>query len=110
MRRFFTLIPLVCAFFFASVASETLAAGPEDRGNVSILPVGAAPKALDAPHFPNRLCAFVWRNWNLLELDASARMNVPGVPEGCWGWRFGWEQLTDRQTDFLRDITSMYHR
>ncbi len=47
---------------------------------------------------------------DLLELDASARMNVPGVPEGCWGWRFGWEQLTDRQTDFLRDITSMYHR
>ncbi|MBR4748577.1 MAG: 4-alpha-glucanotransferase [Abditibacteriota bacterium] len=47
---------------------------------------------------------------DLLELDGSARMNVPGQPEGCWGWRFDWEQVTDRQRDFLRDITAMYHR
>ncbi|MBO4548818.1 MAG: 4-alpha-glucanotransferase [Abditibacteriota bacterium] len=47
---------------------------------------------------------------DLLELDGSARMNVPGQPEGCWGWRFGWEQVTDRRRDFLRDITALYHR
>lgn len=73
MRRIFTRILSVCALFLVIFTSGILMAGPEDRGDVSILPVGSAPKALDAPHFPNRLCAFVWRNWNLLELDALAR-------------------------------------
>ena len=30
------------------------------------LPKGAAPKPVALPHFPDRLHAFVWRNWTLV--------------------------------------------
>lgn len=39
-----------------------------------MLPVGAAPAALDFPHFPDRLHAFVWRNWNLVETERLAKV------------------------------------
>ena len=32
---------------------------------------------------------------DLLGLDSSARMNVPGKAEGNWGWRFQWSQIND---------------
>ncbi|WP_337175800.1 hypothetical protein [Paludisphaera sp.] len=38
---------------------------PAARGD-SPLPVGPAPAALPTPHFPDRLHAFVWRNWELV--------------------------------------------
>ncbi len=38
------------------------------------LPVGNAPAPLPLAHFPNRLCAFVWRNWTLVPLDRMARV------------------------------------
>ena len=31
------------------------------------LPVGSHPTALEFPHFPDRLHAFVWRNWQLVD-------------------------------------------
>jgi hypothetical protein len=31
------------------------------------LPTGSAPKAIGFPHFPDRLHAVVWRNWQLVE-------------------------------------------
>src|SRR5437867_12539241 len=31
------------------------------------LPVGSSPVALEFPHFPSRVHAFVFRNWNLVE-------------------------------------------
>jgi hypothetical protein len=37
----------------------------------TVLPAGSAPAALELPHFPDRLHAFVWRNWNVVE---SARL------------------------------------
>ncbi len=33
----------------------------------SVLPVGPAPKALDFPHFPDRVHTFIWRNWPVVE-------------------------------------------
>src|SRR3981081_4061628 len=36
-----------------------------------VLPVGPAPVALELRHFPDRVHAFVWRNWNVVE---SARL------------------------------------
>ena len=36
------------------------------------LPEGNAPPALGFPHFPDRQHAFVWRNWNLVELTRLA--------------------------------------
>ncbi len=38
------------------------------------LPRGGAPKALGLPHFPDRLHAFVWRNWPLVPADRMARV------------------------------------
>ena len=40
----------------------------------SSLPVGSHPTALDTPHFPNRLHAFVWRNWQLVEPSRLAKV------------------------------------
>jgi len=36
------------------------------------LPVGNAPVALDFPHLPTRLQAFVWRNWGLIPVSKLA--------------------------------------
>lgn len=38
------------------------------------LPVGTAPPALPFPHFPDRLHAFVWRNWNVVPTERLARV------------------------------------
>ncbi len=39
-----------------------------------LLPVGSHPTPLGAPHFPDRLHAFVWRNWQLVEPDRLAQL------------------------------------
>lgn len=38
------------------------------------LPRGSAPPALEFDHFPDRLHAFVWRNWELVSLERMARV------------------------------------
>lgn len=50
---------LLCAWLACSAAAD--------------LPAGSAPKALEFEHFPDRLHAFVWRNWNVVEPEAHAR-------------------------------------
>ena len=30
---------------------------------------------------------------DVLGLDGAHRMNTPGQPSGCWGWRFEWSQI-----------------
>ena len=42
---------------------------------------------------------------DVLELDSSARMNVPGKPEGNWGWRFTWDQLQHGRTGWLARLS-----
>jgi hypothetical protein len=44
------------------------------------LPEGAAPKALDFPHFPSRVHAFVWRNWQLVPAQRMAEV-IGAQPE-----------------------------
>ncbi len=44
------------------------------------LPVGSAPPAITAPHFPSRLHAFVWRNWQCTNLDRMASV-VDATPD-----------------------------
>jgi hypothetical protein len=51
----------VLAFAFAASAAEPL-------------PEGNAPPALEFPHFPDRVHAFVWRNWGLVEPARLAKM------------------------------------
>ncbi|MFC2077118.1 hypothetical protein ACFLT7_08550, partial [candidate division KSB1 bacterium] len=36
------------------------------------LPEGSSPPPIPAPHFPDRLHAFVWRNWESVNLDRMA--------------------------------------
>lgn len=36
------------------------------------LPEGSAPAALELPHFPDRVHAFVWRNWQLVPVERMA--------------------------------------
>ncbi len=51
------------------VAFSQLAAWAEEP-----LPVGSHPTALETPHFPSRLHAFVWRNWQLVPVDLLAKV------------------------------------
>ncbi len=39
-----------------------------------ILPMGNAPEPVEYKHFPNRLTAFVWRNWPLVEAERLAKV------------------------------------
>lgn len=48
------------------------AAGEAAAAGLDALPAGPAPAALDLPHFPSRLHAFVWRNWALVPVDRLA--------------------------------------
>ena len=41
---------------------------------VTDLPVGSAPPPVPFPHFPDRLHAFVWRNWSLVPLERLAQV------------------------------------
>ncbi len=47
---------------------------------------------------------------DLLELGPEARMNLPGRPDGNWGWRCRDGQLTETLRDRLRDLTGMFGR
>lgn len=44
------------------------------------LPAGSAPQPVDFPHFPDRLHAFVWRNWPLVPLERMAQ-TIGATPE-----------------------------
>ncbi len=50
------------AFVFSAAL---LLLAPAARGG-DALPVGSAPEAITPEHFPDRLHAFVWRNWELV--------------------------------------------
>lgn len=47
---------------------------------------------------------------DILELDASGRMNTPGTTEGNWKWRFRREALTYELAIWLKHITRTYDR
>ena len=47
---------------------------------------------------------------DVLGLDATHRMNTPGVAEGCWEWRFDWQQVGHLPAERLRDMTQAHGR
>jgi 4-alpha-glucanotransferase len=47
---------------------------------------------------------------DLLDLDNWARMNVPGVGEGNWSWRYYRDQITYHLSDRLATLTRIYGR
>lgn len=46
---------------------------------------------------------------DVLGLDGAHRMNIPGVSQGCWQWRFNWSQV-DSQAQRLLDLTRAHGR
>ena len=47
---------------------------------------------------------------DVLELDGAHRMNVPGVADNNWRWRFDWEQVRDPHKRRLQDWIGLYGR
>jgi 4-alpha-glucanotransferase len=47
---------------------------------------------------------------DILKLDSSARMNVPGTSCGNWTWRFVADDIKEEHRTRLHDITEMYGR
>jgi 4-alpha-glucanotransferase len=47
---------------------------------------------------------------DLLDLDTTARMNIPGVAEGNWGWRVREDQLSTELARRLRHLVRLYAR
>jgi len=47
---------------------------------------------------------------DLLGLDSSHRMNVPGTNSGNWFWRFSWEWLSPDLPRKLRHLNKLYGR
>ena len=47
---------------------------------------------------------------DLLGLDGSQRMNLPGTSEGNWRWRFDWSQVEPDLADRVLGLVEMYGR
>jgi 4-alpha-glucanotransferase len=47
---------------------------------------------------------------DLLGLDSGARMNIPGLAEGNWGWRVRGDAFNEGLADNLGDMIRMYDR
>jgi 4-alpha-glucanotransferase len=47
---------------------------------------------------------------DVLELDSSHRMNVPGTIEGNWQWRFQWDQLSHERAARLAHLVKLFNR
>jgi 4-alpha-glucanotransferase len=47
---------------------------------------------------------------DLLALDSRHRMNIPGVAEGNWQWRFTWEQVDAALPARLTHLVRLYGR
>lgn len=54
------------------------------------------------------LCVLPFQD--ILMLDSSARMNIPGTVGGNWGWRFEWEQLDTKVIEKLKTFMNVYQR
>lgn len=53
---------------------------------------------------------FVTQMQDYLELDNTARMNTPGLPEGNWRWRMLPDAITEALTEKLAAVTKLYDR
>jgi len=47
---------------------------------------------------------------DVLGLDSTARMNLPGRTEGNWRWRFTFDMVTEKIRDRLRELAMLYGR
>ncbi|HTN09130.1 hypothetical protein [Agriterribacter sp.] len=61
------MIKVFIPLFFLTITAYTGLPAQEQ------LPVGTHPPAIEYEHFPNRVYALVWRNWNLVEPERMAQ-------------------------------------
>ena len=47
---------------------------------------------------------------DILGLDSSARMNIPGTVSGNWRWRFDWSMLTEGIMHRMKILTTKFNR
>ncbi len=47
---------------------------------------------------------------DLLGLDSTHRMNVPGTSRGNWTWRFSWDQVPPELAGHMRELIKLYGR
>ncbi len=47
---------------------------------------------------------------DVLGLDGNSRMNLPGVGEGYWEWRFNWDQVAPLHAQRLVNLCVLYGR
>jgi 4-alpha-glucanotransferase len=47
---------------------------------------------------------------DVLGLGAEARMNIPGIADGQWNWRFSWAQVEPWHARWLREISAVHGR
>ncbi len=47
---------------------------------------------------------------DVLGLDGQSRMNLPGVGEGYWEWRFSWSQVMPEHAQQLARLCNLYRR
>jgi 4-alpha-glucanotransferase len=47
---------------------------------------------------------------DVLGLDGAHRMNIPGITEGNWRWRFDWSQVVEGHKHQLREWVQLYGR
>ncbi len=47
---------------------------------------------------------------DILSLDGSHRMNVPGTTEGNWSWRFEWDMVADDCGPRMKHLNELYGR
>lgn len=47
---------------------------------------------------------------DVLGLDGAHRMNTPGVAQGCWEWRFDWDQVQPEHARRLAELTHAHGR
>ncbi len=47
---------------------------------------------------------------DVLGLGSESRMNIPGKSGEFWNWRFGWEQLTPKIEERLKQVTAASNR
>jgi 4-alpha-glucanotransferase len=47
---------------------------------------------------------------DVLGLGAEARMNLPGVGEGHWAWRFSWDEVHDGHAPRLNELCKRFGR
>ena len=75
-RREFCKAASLLVFTAKAIPTLSWAAAPPVLApsiTVADLPEGAAPPPVSLPHFPDRLHAFIWRNWPLVPRERLAR-------------------------------------